>query len=257
MRLAIPNVPRKVSLRQVPGALARLSVVAGLGVALAAVLGVVSSKAGVWLSSEQDFFKTAVEVQGRVTLVSLPPRAEREGAVARLSVIYQHPEGFDRSAAGVATAATFAEGIGQGAVVMLLVDPKAPDRPREAGYERDREGLQRVFPVGVGLGVLLAFGLFGFELKRAVRSELDPLRSGMIVWLTPDEELEDTKGETVFAASYYRQDVKMVVRARARPGRAPVRNGEKVLAAVVPSRPTWGRVIDEDLARSLGWFVNS
>ncbi|MBS1149795.1 MAG: hypothetical protein H6Q89_1493, partial [Myxococcaceae bacterium] len=32
MRLAIPNVPRKVSLRQVPGALARLSVIAGLGV---------------------------------------------------------------------------------------------------------------------------------------------------------------------------------------------------------------------------------
>jgi hypothetical protein len=25
---------------------------------------------------------------------------------------------------------------------------------------------------------------------------------------------------------------------------------------VVPSRPTWVRVIDEDLARSLGWFIN-
>ena len=32
---------------------------------------------------------------------------------------------------------------------------------------------------------------------------------------------------------------------------------EKLLAAVVPSRPTWVRVIDEDLAHQLGWFVNS
>lgn len=257
MRLAIPNVPRKVSLRQVPGALARLSLVAGAGVLLVAVLGVISGKAGGWVSKEQQFFAEAVEVPGKVTQVTLPPQNQREGGVARLSVIYRYPEDFDRSAAGVATSALFAEGIGVGATVPLLVHPSDPDHPREGGYEREREGLQRFIPFGVGVGVLLAFGLFGFELKRSVKSELEPLRSGMLVWLTPDEPLSDSKAELVFGASYYRQDVKMAVRARARPGRAPVRNGEKLLAAVVPSRPTWVRVIDEDLARSLGWFINS
>jgi hypothetical protein len=33
-----------------------------------------------------------------------------------------------------------------------------------------------------------------------------------------------------------------------------VRNGSKVLAAVVPREPDWARVIDEDLARTLGWI---
>lgn len=257
MRLAIPNTPRKVSLGQVPGAYARLSIVAAVGGVLAAGLGFAGTKAGTWLSGERQFFETAVEVPGKVTLVSLPPARERERGVAKLSVIYAYPEGFDRSAAGVPTGALYAEGLGVGADVKLLVDPKDPERPREARYERDREGLQRFVPIGVGLGILLALGLFGFELKRSIRSELDPLRKGMIVWLTPDEELPETRGETVFPASFYRQDVKIAVRARARPGRAPVRNGDKVLAAVVPSRPTWVRVIDEDLARTLGWFINS
>ena len=49
-------------------------------------------------------------------------------------------------------------------------------------------------------------------------------------------------------------DQKLEVTARGRPGRRPVRNGEKVLAAVVPSEPTWVRVVDEDLARTLGWY---
>ncbi len=257
MRLAIPNVPRTVSLRQVPGALARLSVVAAIGVGLVAGLGLVSSKAGGWFSKERRFFAEAAEVPGKVTMVALPPRNQRERGVAKLSVIYSYPADFDRSAAGVETSALFAEGLGVGAIVPLLVDPQDPARPREAGYARDREGLQGLFPIGIGLGVLLALGLFGFELKKSVQRELEPLRSGVLVWLTPDDGLPETRSETVFAASYYLQDVKMPVKARARPGRAPVRNGEKVLAAVVPSRPTWVRVIDEDLARSLGWFINS
>jgi hypothetical protein len=33
-----------------------------------------------------------------------------------------------------------------------------------------------------------------------------------------------------------------------------VRNGEKVLAAVVPTEPTWARVVDEELAKTLGWY---
>jgi hypothetical protein len=35
-----------------------------------------------------------------------------------------------------------------------------------------------------------------------------------------------------------------------------VRNGEKVLAAVVPRRPTWVRIIDADLAKTLGWITD-
>ncbi len=199
----------------------------------------------------------AVEVSGQITRVALPALEDREGTAARLSVLYAWPEGFSRSAAGVATSGLFAEGLGAGASVPLLVDPRDPEHPREAGYVRDREGLHRFVPLGLGLGMLLALGLFGFEFKRAVRRELDPLRSGILVWLTPDEPLPQTKSEGSFAASCYRQDVKVSVRARARPGRAPVRNGEKVLAVVVPSQPTWARVIDEDLAHALGWFINS
>ena len=257
MRLAIPNAPRKVSLRQVPGALRRLAMVAVFGAGLAVAIGVASLRAGSYASQEKEFFADAVEVPARVTQVVLPPFNQRSGAVAKLSVIYQWPEGIDRSATGIITSAEFAEGLGVGANVKLLLSPKDPERPREGGYERDREGLHGFVPFGVGLGVLLALGWFGFELKRAVQRELQPLRVGMIVWLTPDSELPETRGETSFPASYFRQDVKIQVQARARPGRAPVRNGEKLLAAVVPSRPTWVRVIDEDLAHQLGWFINS
>jgi hypothetical protein len=257
MRLAIPNAPRKVSLRQVPGALLRLWVVAVFGVILAGAISWASVRAGSYASTEQAFFADAVEVPAKVTQVLLPPFNQRSGGLARLSVIYQWPEGVDRSATAIVTSAEFAEGIGVGADVKLLLSPRDPDHPREGGYERDREGLHRFVPVGVGLGVLLALGWFGFELKRAVQRELAPLRNGMIVWLTPDSELPETKAETKFPASYYRQDVKIAVTARARPGRAPVRNGEKLLAAVVPSQPTWVRVIDEDLAHHLGWFINS
>ena len=257
MRLAIPNAPRTVSLRQVPGALPRLWSVAALGSLLAAAIGFASSRAGSFVSEERAFSADAVEVPARVTQVLLPPFNQRSGGKATLSVIYQWPEGVDRSATGVVTSAEFAEGLGVGANLKLLLSPKDPDRPREGAYERDREGLHWAVPLGVGLGVLLAFGWFGFELKRALQRELAPLRTGMIVWLTPDAELPETKAETTFPASYYRQDVKIAVLARARPGRAPVRNGEKLLAAVVPSQPTWVRVIDEDLAHQLGWFINS
>jgi hypothetical protein len=257
VRLAIPNAPRKVSLRQVPGALARLGVVAAIGAAVAAGVGFASTKAGAFFSDEKRFHDGAVEVSARVTQLQLPPFNQRTGATARLSAIYQYPEGVDRSATGIVTSAEFAEGLGVGAELKLLVHPDDPDHPREGGYERDREGLRWLVPLGVGLGVLLALGWFGLELKRALRRELQPLQMGMIVWLTPDEALPETRGETVFPASYYRQDVKVAVQARARPGRAPVRNGEKVLAAVVPSQPTWVRVIDEDLAHHLGWFINS
>jgi hypothetical protein len=81
-----------------------------------------------------------------------------------------------------------------------------------------------------------------------------PLRTGAIVWLTPKGPLPDARGgEVVFPASYYRDDVLFEVTARGAAG-SWVKNGEKVLAALVPGEATWVRVIDEALARRLGWF---
>ncbi len=254
MQLQIPSAPRRVRLSQVPGALQRLGLTALAGVALVAALSWVAAQAGGWLSSERDFFSRAQEVEGTLQSLQLPPMAQREGGVATLSVIYSF-EGRDHSATGVKTAAEYAEGLGMGARLKLLIDPEHPESPREASYERERAGLRRFFPFGIGLGLLLAGLLLLREGRRALNRELNPLRHGMLVWLTPEGQLPDTKQETVFKAHYFRQDVKHEVWARARPGRAPVRNNEKVLAAVVPAKPTWVRVIDEDLAKTLGWFA--
>ncbi len=254
MQLAIPSAPRKVRLTQVPGALGRLSVAFAVGLVLAAGLWWVALKAGGWLSSEREFLARAEEIDGTLQSAQLPAMREREGGVAKLSVIYNY-QGLDHSASGVAARAEYAEGLGPGARIKLLVDPAHPEHPREADYERDRAGLRRFAPFGIGVGLLVLALLLVLEGRRALLRELNPLRHGMLVWLTPDGPLPETKEETVFAAHYFRQDVKHEVRARARPGRAPVRNGEKVLAAVVPSRPTWVRVIDEDLAKTLGWYA--
>lgn len=251
--LAIPTAPRKVKLAQVPGALRRLGIVVAVAVCLAGGVSFVGMRAGRFLSGEADFVARAVEVPAKVTLVSLPKWEDRGTAAAKLSVIYVFND-VEQSASAVLANAERAEGLGLGANVTLLVDPRSPGAPREAEYARSQQGLYRFAWVGVGLGLLLALLLVGLEVRRAVRSELAPLRNGMLVWLTCEGGLPDTRAETTFDAHYFRQDVKLQVRARARPGRAPVKNGEKVLAAVVPSRPTWVRVIDEDLARELGWF---
>lgn len=254
MQLAIPKAPRKVKLRQVPGALQRLAVVAAIAAAVAGVIALIGLKAGRWLGAEGQFFARAVEVPAKVSRVSLPKFEERGSKPAQLTVLYSFGD-EDRSVSGVLADAERAEGLGPGADVTLLVDPRAPESPREAEYARASQGLSKFGPAGVGLGLLVALLLVGLELRRAVRSELAPLTNGMLVWLTCEGRLPDTRAETTFDAHYFQQDVKHAVRARARPGRAPVKNGEKVLAAVVPSRPTWVRVIDEDLARRLGWYA--
>jgi hypothetical protein len=254
MQLAIPNAPRKVALSQVPGAFFRLSIAGAVGLVLVGGLWFAALNAGRWLSGERDFLDRAVEIDGQLQSSQLPAFNQREGGVAYLTVIYLF-DGRDLSASHVKASAEYAEGLGMGAKLKLLVDPRNPESPREAQYERDQAGLRRFAPFGLGLGLLLAALLLAFEGRRALRSELNPLRHGMLVWLTPEGDLPETKQETVFKAHYYRQDVKHDVLARARPGRAPVRNGEKVLAAVVPTRPTWVRVIDEDLAKTLGWYA--
>ena len=145
------------------------------------------------------------------------------------------------------------ETLGKGSRVELLVSPDDVTHPREAQYAR-AQLLRSSLPWGLALGGALAVGLFWRELRRALRRELAPLRVGMLVWLTPDGPLPATRRELVFSGSYWKDDVKFEVRARARPGRAPVRNADKLLAAVLPAEPSWVRVIDEDLARALGWF---
>lgn len=249
MQLAIPHAPRKVRFRQVPGAVGRLVRSALIGLGLCALLVFSASFAARWFSKERAFLASAEEIVGTLADVKVRPGEE----TGRLTVLYRYGN-LQRSATGVVTHAEYAEGIGPGAQVRLLVDPRDPDHPREAGFARAQGALLWLVPVALGVGLVLALGLFAFELRRTLRSEVHPLRFGALVWLLPDGPLPDTRREVTFKGSYFREDQRHEVRARGRPGRAPVRNGEKVLAAVVPSKPTVARVVDEDLARELGWI---
>jgi hypothetical protein len=253
MQLAIPSAPRRAALHQVPGALARVAVVALLAGLLIAALGALGGFAARHLAKEKDFLTAAIEVKGTVAELSLPPLEDRRGGVARLRVLYA-VAGRSHTASGVEMDALEAEGLGPGATVTLLVDPARPASPREVHQAWRGEPTLWLGQLGLGLGTLVGLLLVVRELRRAIRRELEPLRTGALVWLTPDVELPKSKGELRFPAHYFRDDVKHSVTARGRPGRAPVKNGEKILAAVVPSEPTWARVIDEDLARTLGWF---
>ncbi len=253
MQFAIPHAPRRVRFTQVPGAVGRLLRTLLLGLVFMAVLGAGASFAGRFFIRERGFHERAREVEGLVAQVTLPPLEKRLEAEATLEVLYSVDE-VRHSVSGVRTFAEYAEGLGHGAKVKLLVDPSQPDRPREARFARERSGAVNLVPWGLGVGALGAVALFLRELRRTIRAELEPLRLGALVWLTPDKPLPETRKEIIFPATYFRQDVKHSVRARVRPGRAPVRNGEKVLAAVVPREPDWARVIDEDLARTLGWI---
>ncbi|ADO72167.1 DUF3592 domain-containing protein [Stigmatella aurantiaca] len=253
MQFVIPHAPRPVRFTQVPGAIGRLLRTLALGLGFMAVLGAAASGVGRFFLRESAFLSQAQEVRGLIAGVRLPPAEERADAEATLEVLYSH-KGMQYSASGVRTSAEYAEGLGHGAEVLLLVDPSQPDRPREARFTRGRAGAVHLLPWALGVGALGALALFLWELRRTLRAEVEPLRLGALVWLTPEGPLPETRKEVVFPATYWRQDVKHAVRARARPGRAPVRKGDKVLAAVVPRQPRWVRVIDEDLARTLGWI---
>ncbi|RKH12911.1 DUF3592 domain-containing protein [Corallococcus sp. CA047B] len=253
MQFAIPHAPRRVRLAQVPGAVARLvrGVLVALGVM--AVLGLGIGWVGRFFVEEQRFAARAEEVAALVARSHVPPASDREDAEGTLDVLYTFAD-VEHSVSGVRTRADFAAGMGHGSQVMLLVDPEHPGMPREAAHARARASRMGWLPWGMALGALVAAAGFGWEVRRLWRKEVVPLRLGALVWLTPDDgSLPEGKGEAEFPAHYFRQDVKQPVRARCRPQRAPVRNGGKVLAAVVPSEPGWCRVIDEELARQLGW----
>lgn len=235
---------------QIPGAVRRLALVTAGACVLAGALGLAGrTAANLWVR-ERQFLAQADEVTGVVSDVRL---AADEGSPATIDVLYEYG-GLQRTRSRVPLSDEDARTLRAGLPVRLLVDPRAPDAPRE--LRRAREEARRLdwLPYGLVAGALVALVVIGREIRRTVRADLEPLRRGLLVWLTPDGPLPETRGEIVFQASYHRDDVKHAVRARIRPGRAPVRNGEKVLATVVPARPNWARVIDEDLAKTLGWW---
>lgn len=233
--------------------MARLARGVLLGLAVMALLGLGAGFVGRYFVEEQRFAARAELVEALVDRSHLPPPNAPEDADGTLDVLYTFAD-VEHSVAGVRTHLDTAATLGHGARVMLLVDPSQPGRPREAAHARARAARVGWLPWGLGLGALVALGGFAWEVRRLWRREVVPLRLGALVWLTPDDGfLPEGKGEAEFPAHFFRQDVKHGVRARCRPQRAPVRNGGKVLAAVVPSEPGWCRVIDEELARKLGW----
>ena len=252
MQLRIPHAPRPVTLAQIPGARKRLLVVAALGFVGVVALGFVGQVLGALVISEQRFLTRAQRIEGTVMSVQLPPFEERDHADAKLSVLYEL-RGVRHSATGIPINAFEAEAIGKGAAIRLLVDPADPDHPREERHALRAAQRTSLLPFGFLLGVLLAMAALILEARRTVKSDLEPIKHGALVWLTPDRPLPERGRTTVIDASYFRDDKKHQVRARFAPRRAPVRNGEKVLAAIVPNRPTWARVVDEELAARLGW----
>jgi len=250
VQFRIPTAPRKVRLTQIPGALRRLALVFGLcllGAGLLALAGRVAADR--WVR-ERQFLLRAEEVPGVVSQLRL---AAIDEALASIDVLYEFG-GLQRTGSRLPLSAEYARTLRHGSEVTLLVDPADPEAAREVGLARAEARRLDWWPYGLLLGMVSTLIAIGLELRRTLRAELEPLRRGLLVWLTPERPLPETRKEIVFPAGYYREDVLHRVRARIRPGRAPVRNGGKVLAAVVPSRPTWARVIDEDLAKTLGWW---
>lgn len=247
VQLAIPHAPRPVRLRQVPGAVRRLSLISALCLVGVAACGGLASLLARLSGDEARFLDTAQLVQGRVVRVD-----RSEGPTSQVTAIYEL--GGRQQSAAVEVDTEMAAGLGRGASLELLVDPSAPGAPRHGPLTvaRARRSPLIVFVLAMALTVAVLLVLR--ELRRSLRREVEPLRTGLLVWLTPDEPLPRTRGPFAFKASYYRDDVKHAVLARADGRRLPVRNAEKLLAAVAPGEPTWVRVVDEEVARSLGWY---
>ncbi|MFZ5442206.1 MAG: DUF3592 domain-containing protein [Myxococcota bacterium] len=253
MQLAIPSAPRPVTLRQIPGALRRVALIGGGAVLLTLVAWLVVARLQAPLAEQRRFLERAVPVTGQVAEVELPPMDSRLDSPAKLRVVFQL-EGRDFASSSVPMDGVEAERHFQGSKVKLLVDPATPSKAQEERWARAQAGWVWLGTLVLGVGLLLVVGVVAFELRRAIRREIAPLRVGALVWLTPDEALPDTRDELRFKAHYFRDDRRLEVTALVRPGRRPVRNGEKVLAAVLPAEPTWARVVDEELATTLGWY---
>ena len=122
MQFAIPHAPRRVRFFQVPGAVGRLVRTLLLGLLFMAVLGAGAAFAGRFFVKERSFFIRSEEVVGLVADRNLPPKEKRVDAEALLQVLYS-VDGVQYTVSGVRTSAEYAEGLGHGAQVTLLVDP--------------------------------------------------------------------------------------------------------------------------------------
>jgi hypothetical protein len=244
VKLALPAAPRKVRLGQVPGARVRIGAAVALLLLAAGLFAAAERRALTRARAERAAFARRVAVEGRV----LQARLDGEAAVA--DVLYE-VDGRGYSARGIAVRV---EGrpLGHGARLALSVDPAAPDAPLEARFaarEAARIGLPLWGLSGAG-GLLLLF-LLGWTVA-LIRREPRALRSGLLVWATPADPQAPLRFGRL-RGRYFLRDVEFDLCARARRGRGLVRNGEKVLAAVVPGRPRQAWVVDEALAASLGW----
>lgn len=249
VQLAIPHAPRPASLAQVPGALRRV-VLVGVGCVVSVLVVAVLARVALrWVTEEARFVAGAEAVTGRVVRVDRP-KAER--ASWPVAVIYAL--GAGQQAATIEVDAAIAEPLGKGAPIELLVRPEAPSQPRERHTVEARASRGSLLLPVLGVAVVAAVLVLVRELRRALRREVEPLRTGLLVWLTPDAPLPERRGPFAFPAHYFRDDVKHAVVARADGRRRPVKNGEKLLAAVAPREPTWVRVVDEEVAQRLGWF---
>jgi hypothetical protein len=238
-------------LRQVPGAMRRVSIVAVACLAAVLVVGLGARLAVRWLTDDARFVAEAERVEGTVVRVDRPAKGGSEKSALNVAVIYSF---HGQQSATVEVETSIAEPLGKGARIELLVRADDPGRPREAGTAEARSGRSSLIMPIVGVAIVAAILVLIRELRRATRREVEPLRTGLLVWLTPDAPLPDAKAPFTFAAHYFRDDVKQAVTANADGRRKPVKNGDKLLAAVAPREPTWVRVVDEEVARSLGWY---
>ena len=250
MQLQLPHPPRKVRLGQIPGAWLRVGLAALGALVLLAVIGALCLTLYRRADRDLSFVAKAQEVEGTVSDVRL---AKKGREVASFDVLYDFA-GLRRAGSAVETFPDYAATLSRGSKVKLLLDGGDPDAPRDAAYAREKARQWDFAPYTVAVAIAAALVLAVWMVARAAKAELDPIRTGLIVWLTVEGQLPERGDRPVVRGSYYREDVKKDVRARIRPGRALVRNGDKVLAAVAPGRPNGALVVDEDLARALGWF---
>ena len=244
MQLAIPQAPRRVRLRQIPGGLGRVALIAAAMLALVAGGCWAAARWARAVGREEDFLARAQEVDAQVRDVQMPKGEGEE--LAHIGVLYEF-DGLQRVGTALPIWVQDAREIRWGSPVRILVDAADPDAPREARLARSKApGLrsQRI-ALWALVGIFAAAACAVVAL--AFRREVLPFRRGALVWLTPDGPLP---WGGAFKASYLRGDVRHAVRA----GRAPVLNGEKVLAAVAPGRGKRAKVIDEQMARAFGWW---
>ncbi len=248
MQLAIPQAPRRVRLSQIPGGLARVGLVAAAMLALVAGAGFAAARWARAVGREEGFLARAQEVDAQVRDLQMP-RGEGE-ELARVDVLYELG-GLQRVGTGLPLFVQDAQEIRWGSPLRILVDPANPDAPRELRLARSKAPGLRAQRIALWTLVGIFAAAACAVVVLAFRREVLPFRKGALVWLTPDKLLP---WGGAFKASYLREDVRHAVRASVRAGKAPVLNGEKVLAAVAPGRGRRAKVIDEEMARAFGWW---